>query len=164
MRTSDAPGITTFLRGASLLALLLVVGCASLLPQHPPRIDVTGVRIDGIVGPDAYFTVSVSVENPDASEVVIDALQGALTIEGERIAQATLAAPVRVPAGGSAQAELSAHAGMDAVLRAVASAMQHGANPMAQGKRPTLRYSIDGSATLGNGARLPFRRSGEIGQ
>ena len=145
------------------MALLLVMGCASLVTQRPPHIDVTGVRIDGIVGPDAFFTVSVSLVNPDANEVVIEALQGALTIEGERIAQATLAAPVHVPAGGSAQAELTAHAGMDAVLRAVANAMQHGANPMAQGKRPTLHYSIDGSATLGSGARLPFRRSGDIG-
>ena len=35
---------------------------------------------------------------------------------------------------------------------------------VAPGARPTLRYSIEGSATLGGGYRLPFSRSGEIGE
>jgi hypothetical protein len=32
------------------------------------------------------------------------------------------------------------------------------------GERPALRYTIDGSATFAGGARVPFRRSGEIGE
>jgi hypothetical protein len=57
-----------------------------------------------------------------------------------------------------------AHTGMDAMLRAVAAAMRRGATIVAPGARPTLRYSIEGSATLGGGYRMPFSRSGEIGE
>jgi hypothetical protein len=52
---------------------------------------------------------------------------------------------------------------MDAILRAIAAAMRRGATLLAPRGRPTLRYSITGSATLGGGYRLPFSRSGELG-
>ncbi len=149
--------------GALLCALALIAGCASV-PRHPPRIDVTEVRIDRIAGPDAYFTVAISLANPDGDDVVINALEGSLAIEGERVAEATLNSPVHVPAGGRAQAELSTHAGMDAVLRAVAAAMRRGASSATPGARPTLHYAIAGRATLANGAQLPFGRTGDIGE
>ncbi len=80
---------------------------------------------------------------------MVDALQGRLAIEGENIAQAALASsPVRIPAHGTARAEMVAHTGMDAVLRAVAAAMRRGATIVAPGARPTLRYAVEGSATL----------------
>ena len=31
------------------------------------------------------------------------------------------------------------------------------------GARPTLRYSLEGSATLRGGYRMPFSRTGELG-
>jgi len=148
---------------ALLLSLALAGGCA-MLPRHPPRIEVTGVRIDRIVGPDAQFTVALSLTNPDASDVAINALEGSLAIEGERVAEATLKSPVNIAAGGTAQAELSARAGMDVVLRAVAAAMRRPVDSNAKGPRPTLHYAFEGSATLANGARLSFGRSGDIGE
>lgn len=152
-------------RVALLACLLLISACASLALRNPPRIDVVGVALDRVVGPDAFFSVDLQLANQVGEEVVIDALQGTLSIEGENVAQATLAhPPVRLPANGVAHAEMTAHAGMDAVLRAVASAMRRGATIVAPGARPVLHYTLAGSASLAGGGRLPFTRSGEIGE
>src|SRR5579864_7326309 len=143
---------------------LVLAACASLALRNPPRIDVVGVSLDRVEGADAFFRVDVLLTNQIADDVVIDALQGTLSIEGVNVAQAALAAPVRIPANGSAHAEMTAHTGMDAVLRAAAEAMRHGAMIVAPGARPVLHYTIEGSATLAGGARLPFTRSGELGE
>jgi hypothetical protein len=104
-------------------------------------------------------------QRPQDRDLVVDALQGTLAIEGESVAQASLAAaPVHLPANGTARAEMNAHAGMDAVLRAIAAAMRRGAMILGPGERPALRYTIEGSAVLAGGARVPFRRSGELGE
>ncbi len=149
----------------ALLAFALTLSaCASLALRNPPRIDVVGVSLDRVEGADAYFRVDVMLTNQVADDVVIDALQGRLSIEGVNVAQAALAAPVRIPANGSAHAEMTAHTGMDAVLRAAAEAMRHGAMAGTPGARPVLHYTLEGSATLAGGARLPFTRSGELGE
>jgi hypothetical protein len=146
-------------------AALAVAACASLPVSNPPRIDIDAVSLDRVEGPDAYFTIGATVANPRSDDMVIEALRGSLAIEGETIAQAALVtAPLHVPAQGHASAELAAHARMDAVLRAIAAAMRRGATLVAPGDRPTLRYTIEGSATLAGGARVPFRRSGELGE
>jgi hypothetical protein len=149
-----------------LLAFALIVAaCASLTLRDPPRIDVVGVRLDRVEGPDAYFSVDVMLTNPAAEEVVIGALQGTFAIEGENVAEAALVgAPVRVPGNGTASAELTARTGMDAVLRAIAAAMRRGATIVAPGASAVLHYTIEGSATLAGGMRVPFRRTGQIGE
>ena len=152
-------------RRAVALAIFALVlgGCGALPPRNPPRVDVVGVEVTRVEGPTAYFAVTLELANDGDEVLVIEAMQGALAIESETIAQATLAAtPIRVPAHGTARAELMAQAGMDALLRAIAAAMRRGATLVAPGGRPSLRYSITGSATLGGGYRLPFSRSGEI--
>ena len=152
-------------RVAVLVFALAVAACAALAPRDPPRIEIVGVRLDRVEGPDAYFGIDVMLTNPAAEEIVIGALRGTLAIEGENIAQAALVgAPVRIPATGTARAELSAHTRMDAVLRAIADAMRRGATMVAPGSRAVLHYTIDGSATLAGGARVAFRRSGELGE
>jgi hypothetical protein len=156
----------TMFRHAAMLAvaLALAAGCASLPPRTLPRVDVIAVQLDRLDGPDAHFAVSVQLTNDGADEIVVDQLQAIMAIEGEPVAQASLAvSPVRVPPHGTARAELAARTGMDAVLRAVASAMRRGATA-GPGARPALRYAISGSATLGGGFRMPFSRSGEIGE
>jgi hypothetical protein len=146
------------------LLVLLLAACASVPLRNPPRLDVVGVQIERVEGPDAFYTVTVAVTNDRDDEVVIDALQAQLAIEGETVAQATLASPpLRVPAHGSVRADLAAHSGMDAVLRAAANAMRRGIATLGPGMRPSLRYSVEGTATLG-GVRLPFARSGDIGE
>ena len=146
-------------------AALALAACASLPVSNPPRVEIDTVSLDRVEGPDAYFTIAATVANPRSDDMVIEALRGSLAIEGETIAQATLvSAPLRIAGNGRASAELAAHAGMDAVLRAIAAAMRRGATVVAPGGRPTLHYTIEGSATLAGGARVPFRRSGELGE
>jgi hypothetical protein len=146
-------------------AALLLAACASLALREPPRIDVASVALDRVEGPDAWFSVDVVLTNRVDRDLAIESLQGALAIEGEPIAQAALAGgPVRLPANGTANARMVAHTGMDAILRAIAAAMRRGATLMAPGARPTLHYTLDGSATLEGGIRVPFRREGELGE
>jgi hypothetical protein len=149
-----------------LVALALLVGaCASVVLRNPPRIDVVAVALDRVEGPDAYFTVDLAVTNRADEPIAIDALDAALSIEGEQVGEAHLAGgPLRLPANGTANAQLTAHSGMDAILRAVAAAMRRGATLLAPGARPTLRYMLEGGATLQGGGRLPFKKSGELGE
>ncbi len=152
-------------RAIAVLLVVAIAACASLPPRNPPRVDVVGVALERVEGPQAFFGITLQLTNDGDSDIVIDALQATLAIEGESVAQAALATPpVRVPARGSTRAELGAQTGMDAMLRAIAAAMRRGSTLVAPGARPTLRYSIAGSATLGGGYRLPFSRDGEIGE
>ena len=142
----------------------LLAACAALPPRNPPRIDITAVQLDRIEGPNAYFDVTVSLSNDGDEDIVVTALDGRLAIEDENVAEAALVtAPVRIPAHGQARAELSSRTGMDSLLRAIAAAMRRGATITTPGARPTLRYSLEGSATLRGGYRLPFSRTGELG-
>lgn len=152
-------------RWLAIAAASLLAACATLAPGHPPRIEVVGVSLDRVVGADAFFSVSVTVANPDDREVVVDALDARLSIEGQPVANGELKAPVRVPAHGSAEAQFAARAAMDSVLLAVAKAMQRGAaaNPPAAGP-PSLHYAIEGRARFAGGATLPFSRSGDMGR
>ena len=152
-------------RAFAALLVVALAACASLPPRNPPRVDVVGVALERVEGPQAFFGITLQLTNDGDSDIVIDALQGTLAIEGENVAQAALASPpVRIPAHGTARAEMVSHTGMDAVLRAVAAAMRRGATILTPGARPALHYSINGSAVLNGGYRLPFSRTGEIGQ
>ncbi len=150
----------------ALLAAVVLAGCAGLpgLPLGtPPHIDVVGVNLDRVAGADAFFTVAVSISNPDDRDVVIDTLGGTLSIERQEVAKGELTTPVRVPAHATAGAEFSAHARMDAVLLAVAKAMQRGAQTAPSAGLPTLHYAIHGRASFAGGVSLPFSKSGDVG-
>ncbi|HTL75321.1 MAG TPA: LEA type 2 family protein [Casimicrobiaceae bacterium] len=156
-------------RRMRLLALVAVVlmlaACASVALRNPPQLDVTAVALDRVEGPDAYFTVDVALANRVDQPIEIDALEATLSIEGEQVAQAKLVdGPVRLPANGTANAQMTARTGMDAVLRAVAAAMRRGATLLAPGSHPVLHYTLQGSATLARGGRFPFSKSGELGE
>jgi len=150
----------------ALAAFVLLLGsCATVALRSPPRIDVTGVALERVEGPDAYFRVDLELTNRVDEAVAIDGLEGTLAIEGEEVAHAQLArAPVHLPANGTANAQMTAHTGMDAILRAVAAAMRKGATLLAPGARPVLHYTLKGTATLAGGGRFPFAKSGELGE
>jgi Late embryogenesis abundant protein len=160
---SDGPAGLMNKRATGALVLLLVSACAALGPQiAPPKVTVIGVRLDRLEQASAYFGVIVLLANPNATDVEVSRLEASLAIEGEPVAGALLAAPVVVAAGGTAQTELSAQVGIDAVLRAAATAMRRGA-VVSPGRAPTFRYSIEGAAVVG-GMRVPFSREGDVGR
>jgi LEA14-like dessication related protein len=149
-----------------LVASVLLLGaCASVALRNPPRIDVVAVALDRVEGPDAYFTVDLALTNRADEPISIDALDASLSIEGEQVGEARLASgPVRLPAHGTGNAQLTAHSGMDAILRAVAAAMRRGATLLTPGARPTLHYALEGTALLQGGGRFPFSKRGELGE
>jgi hypothetical protein len=152
-------------RLVSVAFALMLAACASVAVRNPPHIDVTAVALDHVAGPDAYFTVDLAVTNRVDQPIAIDTLDATLSIEGERVAQATLAnGPVRLAANGTASAQMTAHTGMDAILRAVAAAMRRDATLLAPGARPVLHYALEGSATIAGGGRFPFSKRGELGE
>ena len=142
---------------------MLLAACAALEPRlAAPTVTVMEVRVLQLDGAQAVFGAIVELTNPNPTNVEIQGLDAALTIEDEPVATAALVSPVRVPAGGTAMAELSARAGVDALMRGAAAAMRRGA-VAPPGRAPTLRYAIDGVAVFNGGLRVPFQRGGELG-
>jgi hypothetical protein len=152
-------------RFAALGVALMLAACATLTLREPPRVDVTSVALDRVQGPDAWFTVDLTLTNRVDRDLTINALDATLAIEGERVADAKLVgAPVHLPANGTATAQLSAHTGVDAILRAVTAAMRRGATLVAPGARPVLHYDLEGTASVEGGLRFPFVKRGDLGE
>jgi len=150
---------------ALVAALVLVAAaCANFGPRiEPPKVNVVDMRLDRIEGADAWFVAHVILDNPNDREVAVDSLDATLSIEGEVVANAALTTPVKLPANGSAPAEIAARTGVDAILRAVANAMRRIGDGTPPGTSPSLRYTLEGQAKLANGLQVPFRRTGELG-
>jgi hypothetical protein len=152
-------------RGAVVFAALIVGACAAVALRNPPQVDVAAVALDRIEGPDAYFIVDLVLTNRTDAPLVVDALDGTLAIEGEGIAEARLIdGPVRLAPNATANAQLGARTGMDAILRAVAAAMRRGATLLTPGASPVLHYTLSGSARVAGGGRFTFNRTGELGE
>jgi LEA14-like dessication related protein len=144
--------------------IITLAACAGLGPgMAPPTMTAIIVRLDRVERAQAAFAITVELANPNAGDVELTGLDAVVTIEDERVAAAALAAPVRLPANGTAAAELVAVTGMDAILRATMAAMLRGVTTP-PGHAPSLRYSIAGEATFDGWVRVPFSRSGELGQ
>ena len=144
-------------------ALVAVAGCAGLAARlSPPKVDVVAVRLDRVQDSRASFGITVALTNPNAEPIDVQAFDAALAVEGEVVATASLVAPVRVPANGTANAELAAQSGVDALLRAGVAAMRRGAT-VTPGHNPTLQYAIEGTAQFNGGLRVPFVKRGELG-
>ena len=149
---------------AALVALaFIVVGCVGLGQRlAAPKVEVTAVRLDRVQDARAYFGIAVDLANPNPQPIDVEGFEAALAIEGEVVATANLVAPVRVPANGSARAELAAQTGVDAMVRAAVAAMRRGATTV-PGHGPSLQYAIEGSAAFNGGMRVPFAKRGELG-
>jgi LEA14-like dessication related protein len=152
------------MRAALVAVAFIAVGCATLGQRlAAPKVEVVGVRLDRVQDARAYFGVAVDLANPNPQPLDVEGFEAALAIEGEVVATANLAEPVRVPANGRARAELAAQTGVDAMLRAALAAMRRGAT-MVPGHGPSLQYTIEGSAMFNGGLRVPFVKRGELGQ
>jgi LEA14-like dessication related protein len=153
-------------RRTVVVALLALAtgACATFGPRiTPPTVTVDDVRLDRLEGATAFFVASVRLDNPNDRDLSVESLDAALTIEGETVATAALAAPVALPARGSAPAEITARTGVDAILRAVANAMRRFGTGAPEAPSPSLHYALEGRARLANGLQIPFRRAGELG-
>jgi len=152
------------MRAALVALLFVIVGCAGLGQRlAAPKVEVVGVRLDRVQDARAYFGVTVDLANPNPQPIDVEGFEAALAVEGEVVATASLVAPVRVAANGTARAELAAQTGVDVLVRAAIAAMRRGATTV-PGHGPSLQYAIEGTAMFNGGLRVPFVKRGELGQ
>ena len=141
---------------------LLLVSCAAAPGLVAPRVAVNSLRLDRITGSEARFDVMLSLTNPNARELVVEAIDASVTIDDVPVGSATLKSPLRLPASGDATATLQARAGLAAVLRLAADFAQRAQEQKGKGQPTQVRYAVSGNATVQGGYTIPFSRSGEF--
>jgi LEA14-like dessication related protein len=142
------------LRAAVALVLAVALAaCAAMGPKlASPEIVGANVRVVQVTLPEVTMAIDLTLSNPNAVEIVVQGFDARISLEGERIATASLSAPVTMPANGTAQVPLTARGDAAATLAGVGRAL---------GSARAMRYEIVGDVTLGDGSRYPFVRRGE---
>jgi len=137
----------------SLILAAALAACAALGPRlASPEVVGANVRVIRVALPEVTLAIDLELTNPNPVEVVVQGFDARIALEGERVATATLASPVTMPANGTASVSLSARADAAATLAGVGRAL---------GSGRAMRYEIAGDVTLGDGSRFPFVRRGE---
>ena len=137
----------------SLILAAALAACAALGPRlASPEVVGANVRVIRVALPEVTLAIDLELSNPNPVEVVVQAFDVRIALEGERVATAALATPVTMPANGTAAVSLSARADAAATLAGVGRAL---------GSGRAMRYEIAGDVTLGDGSRFPFVRRGE---
>ena len=140
---------------AFALAAIGLANCASLGPRLvAPKVSVEGIAVAGIKGPDAMVTLSLRLENPNATELMLQSLRFSLTINDIALSTGATVKAETIAASDSTMIQLETRTNIGAVLQVIALS--------AGGRVPSLQYSLDGEAIVQNGIRLPFSRRGDI--
>jgi LEA14-like dessication related protein len=140
----------------------LLASCATVPRLAPPRVAVDTVRLERITGTEARFDVILRLDNPNAREIAVDAIDASVTVDDVPVGTATLKVPLRLPANGDATATLQARAGLAEVLLLAASLAHRVQDQKGTGQPTPVRYAVSGSATLEGGTTIPFSRTGEF--
>lgn len=146
----------------SCITAAVLAACADAPRLDAPRVAVDSVRLERITGTEASFVVVLKLNNPNAREIAVDAIDASVTIEDVPVGSATLKGPLRLPASGDAMATLQARAGLAAVLRISADIAQRAQEQKGSGQPTRVRYAVSGTATLEGGWPIPFSRIGEF--
>ena len=144
------------LRAAWVVALCAALaGCASV-PQRliAPQIRAAGVRVVVFDFPQVRLAMELTVHNPNARPIALEALDVALQVEGQPVARTSLAAPVTLAAGEDTRVAMEASGHLGAALAGVARSLDRGGQ--------ALRYELEGTARLADGSQFPFRRGGVL--
>ena len=127
---------------------LALAACAPLTRLEPPEVVALAVRNVEIRLPTIRVDTELTLRNPNAVSVSIASLDADLEIGGERAGTLRLASPVTLPAGASAQVELSAVGDAAIALTGVGRALGSG--------RP-LDYALARRAGARRRPRVPVR-------
>ncbi len=148
--------LTTLVTMAALaLIFSALAACASFGTRlAPPKVTVEGIAVGGIRGSDAMVTLSLRLENPNATDLMLQSLRFGLSINDIALTSGATVRVETIPAGGSALIELETRTNINAVLQVIALS--------AGGRMSSLQYALDGEAVVQNGIRLPFARRGDI--
>ena len=138
--------------GAALIALF--TGCAAL-PQKPlpPQVALDAVRVTRLTAADTRFTLTLAVQNPNAYDLAVNALDCDLSLEGEPVITGSLKAPTVLAASAATRVEIEARTTLRRRRRRARSHAR---------RCNTVHYEVKGAAVVQDGLRLPFARSGEL--
>src|SRR5688572_16823626 len=138
----------------ALLCIVTLASCATTPRLAAPEIRTAQARVIVLDFPRVRIGVDLGVFNPNARAVALNALDVDLNVEGVAVAKTSLAQPVELRALETTQVALDTSGHLGAALAGVARALDSG--------NRGLRYEIVGVARLGDGAQLPFRRTGVL--
>jgi len=131
----------------------MLAACTTLSRLEPPEVVALTVRNVEIRLPTIRVDTELTLRNPNAVAVSVASLDADLEIGGERAGTLKLAAPVLLPAAGTASLALSAVGDAAVALSGLGRALGSG--------RP-LDYALKGALTLADGRTFPFVRRGQV--
>lgn len=138
---------------AAVSGALLALACTSTRPRiDPPAVTLESVHIQRIAEAQASVLLTLRLVNPNNFDLVADAVDFEVMLDGRPAANVHSVRIDPLPAGGEAKVELAGRADVSAIATAL----------MALGTQLPVEYVLKGSATLRDGTRLPFSHKGEI--
>ncbi|HEY2968931.1 MAG TPA: LEA type 2 family protein [Casimicrobiaceae bacterium] len=137
----------------ALLVLFLGAACTSMQTKlEPPVATLEAVRILSVADARANLALVLRLSNPNRFDLVVDAIEYEVTLDGRPAATGRSARVDPLPAGGDAKVELTGRVDVTAVATAL----------MTLGSQVPVGYTFKGSVTLRDGSVLAFSRKGEI--
>lgn len=149
-----------WLRTAWLLAVLLLAGCASWLPDYrnlkEPEVSLAGLALSDPNPLAPKFRVRLRVENPNDIDVSLDGADATLELNGRPVATGVSRSPLTL--------KRLAESELDLDIAAQTLGMLEGAAAVLSENR--IRYRVQGHlsvlSALGSLGRLPFSFEGVL--
>lgn len=140
--------------GVAIMSSVLAA-CASVPPRLvAPEVRAAEVRVVVFDFPHVRLALELTVHNPNARPIALEALDVALHVEGQPVARTSLTTPVTLAARTATSVALDTSGHLGAALTGVARSLDRGGQ--------ALRYEILGTARLADGSQFPFRRGGVL--
>ena len=137
----------------ALFVLFLGAACTSTPTKpDPPAVTLETVRILRVADARADVVLVLRLTNPNRFDLVVDAIEYDITLDGRPAATGRSVRIDPLPAGGDAKIELAGRVDVAAVATAL----------MTLGSQLPVVYMFKGSVTLRDGSVLAFSRKGEI--
>ncbi len=137
----------------ALFAFFLGAACTSIQTKlDPPVATLEAVRILSVADARANLALVLRLSNPNRFDLVVDAIEYEVTLDGRPAANGRSARVDRLPAGGDVKVELAGRVDVTAVATAL----------MTLGSQLPVEYTFKGSVTLRDGSVVAFSRKGEI--
>jgi LEA14-like dessication related protein len=137
------------------LPLMMLSGCASLLPKlQPPQLTVTGIVLGGGNLQQQQLQVRLHASNPNERAIAIRGIECHLDLSGRPFAQGTTDAAFTLPALGETDFTLDVTADIGAAMTALAGSLGHS----------SVDYRLYGQVHLASGIvrTVPFSQNGRV--
>jgi LEA14-like dessication related protein len=134
------------------MVVICLTACSTFAPRlDPPQVKIASLRMIAVTAADVAVTIVLDLDNTNTRDLHIDALDFSVNVAGAAVASGHTDQPVLLPASGSGQASVTAHADFANWSLAVSRLIG----------KPTFDYEISGVAHI-DGRTLPFSRHGEM--